>query len=173
MQLLEETNYRCAYCMGTLTNRSTIIEHIKPYSILTKMESTEYNNLVINCCTSNTLIKNLKSCSDNKGNKLLNKVNYLLFSDIEDHITYNLEGNIILINEEDNDLKADINTLNLNNNNLVENRYKVILQTIKMMAEKKREGKYSNVMKNKYEKYVRETKFSYPGVVIDLLKKNG
>lgn len=168
VHLLEETQYRCAYCMQPLTSRSTIIEHIKPYSLLTKMESIDYSNLVINCKTTNIPHKYLKSCSDHKGNSLLTKVNHLLFSDIENQITYGYNGRII---SSDHDVEQDLQTLNLNNLNLIENRYKVIVKTIEMIAEKNKHSQYTSAMKKRYEDYIRNTSFPYPGVVIDLFKK--
>ena len=168
LHLLEETQFRCAYCMQLLTLRSTIIEHIKPYSILTKMESTDYNNLVINCKTTNTPHKYLKSCSDHKSDAILNKVNHLLFSDIEDHISYRYSGEIYSF---DPDIENDLKTLNLNNPNLKENRYKVIVKTIEMIKEKRNDNNYTSKMKERYEDYIRKTPFPYPGVVIALFKK--
>lgn len=167
LQLLDETQWRCAYCMKPLTLRNTIIEHIVPRATLTKMDSTIYSNLVINCDTKNAYAK-YQSCSAHKKDIHLLKVDHLLFDCIEEIITYSFTGEIL---STDRDIETDLKTLNLNNPNLIENRYKVILQTIKLIRNKKEDHNYTMSMKRKYEDKVRSTSFPYPGVVIDLFKK--
>ncbi len=125
--LLNEQNALCCYCMGKISEDKMNIEHFKPKDKY-KYKALNYSNLLASCRTEG-------QCDNNKGNKEL--IEFFNPADnsknIENLISYNLQGEIIINNEyiirnkysqnKITQLMTEINNiLNLNNKNLIRNR---------------------------------------------------
>ena len=67
--LLNEQNYKCAYCEQKITNEKSSIEHLIPKSV-NKPLSTVYHNLVM-VCLGNDGLSGGKHCDKSRGDKAI------------------------------------------------------------------------------------------------------
>lgn len=123
--LLREQGYICAYCMRTIDDSNTSIEHFLPQSTYPEL-SLEYQNLLAVCDGNQGYGKHLLQCDKKKSDKLLENIDPRR-DDVEQELFYLLDGSI---NSLDDGIEHDIDIrLNLNNQRIIENR-KVVIDAV-------------------------------------------
>lgn len=125
--LIEEQGYICAYCMRKIDIENSSIEHyisqsrhqLSPYSVA---EHNKQSLLYSNMC--GVCVNNSQHCDKKRGN-----IPILILdphkSSCELLITYTIEGKVIPINDNNQDVINDIETLGLNCKKLIKERISV------------------------------------------------
>ncbi len=148
--LLTEQGYICAYCMQRISQdwnkdldkEKMEIEHYIPQSKDESL-SLEYKNMLGVCNGNANSSKKLMHCDKKKGATLLNKLNPLNQQQMAE-LAYLKDGTIYA---EDEDLEEDLNSiLNLNQQNLKENR-KRIIDLVKEELKRKHGSHYKGLWK--------------------------
>jgi len=158
LKLLDEQGYICCYCMSRIDCNNSKIEHFKPQSKYRKLQ-INYSNLFVSCLGNEGHRSNEQHCDTKKGEQELKKID--LLSDIQNNITYIKKHNFIEITSSDSAIKEDIETLNLNINQLKRNRrelYDSVISKLKTKGFRVSEIKkvleyYKNRHNGKYEPY--------------------
>jgi uncharacterized protein (TIGR02646 family) len=141
--LLDEQGYICAYCMGKLEKvEKAHVEHYCPQAACPDLD-LDYFNLVAVCDgRSESYPDNIEfhHCDKTQGehgkingNVKLKKINPMT-SNCESLITYNIQGEILTANEDDEDVRHDLNiVLNLNNSTLIQRRKAAMDRAVELM----------------------------------------
>lgn len=173
--LLEEQNYKCAYCMSKINLDNSTVEHYIPRNGPNGdiSLSLDYRNLFAVCNTTRGLPKSEQTCDVSKGKRLLH-IDPRIQANI-DTINYDRSGCIrSSYNSGVNNFDDDINQiLNLNSVQLVMNRQNAY-QTLLNRMSKKKDTTWKKTFIQKYidELSKSDNKTPYSGYLIFMLKKH-
>jgi len=176
-KLLEDQGYICCYCQKRLVEYpkggNVEIEHIKPQSNCTDIETVSYDNLLVSCDGSQKERNDLldekdRHCNNYRQNKPL-YIN-LLDEDCENKISYDFNGGIYAVND-DTEVENTINNLNLKILNSIRKAYIEGFALEDCSDEELNQFKiYFN---NKNEEDEKQMYPEYAGVMINLLNQLG
>lgn len=133
--LIAEQHHLCAYCQRKITLSNSSIEHVIPKDF-NKSLSTNYTNLVAVCKQQDMDSKRRYHCDKEKGNKIIVPLIFLSNSAPSEttasyYFKANSNGEISPKDSLDEFSKAQVNSfieiLNLNHENLTQNRTKDVL----------------------------------------------
>lgn len=185
--LKKEQGSICCYCMCSIENGKTKIEHYCSKSKYPKLE-IDYNNLYLCCdgektncqdkqnenniyndckCKVEKNKKIVKHCDTCKANR---ELNYIKLSNIEKDIEYKSDGTIYSSNE---DINKELNwVLNLNINILKDNRKKAKDDLWKNLIKKLPTTWNNDFINKNIKKYKHQNKKSpYIGIILYFLNK--
>jgi uncharacterized protein (TIGR02646 family) len=146
-QLIDEQKHICCYCQQVITKDNSTIEHFLPQSKF-KLHEVDYLNLHLVCNHSRGLRGDKKYCDVKKENELI--VNTILHPDCEEFFKYSANGEILPNNPNyhnfnnfiknmsslsirDQALVQLIRALNLNAEEIVNRRLKILKDLLKII----------------------------------------
>lgn len=170
--LIEEQGSICGYCMQRIpnSNGNMKIEHIKPQSLYPKHD-LDYNNM-IGCCMGNEgKPRALQHCDTRKGNQEITISP--LDRAIEAQITFTRDGRIRYYNDDCSKQTEIDEILNLNCQQLRDNRAAVIQGIRDALSRKNKSQSWSRASINTYLNTIKnkERKIPYYQIAIWYLEK--